>query len=157
MSYRTSVNDTQIFGNNDYYIEWENFIKSQGIEIDDDGLYEGEITDVMGMFDVIDKITKRLIEERHFQVVNGETDYEGKPLTELTDLSNSMWLKGNTPIFMFDRRMVENAYCFLPYQVYLAVEDVIERTPEVYKKDDIEWFCCTYKLKDGAKIIVDAG
>lgn len=157
MSYKTSVNNTQIFGNNEYYIEWENFIKSQGIEIDDDGCYDGEITDVMGMFGAIDKITKRLIEERHLKVLNGETDYEGKPLTELTDLSDLMWLKGNTPVFMFNRRMVENAYCFLPYQVYLAVEDVIERTNEVYKKDDIEWFCCTYKLKDGEKIRVHAG
>ena len=79
MSYRTRVNNTQIFGNNEYYIEWEHFIKSQGIEIDDDGCYDGEITDVMGMFDAIDKITKRLIRKRHFEVLNGETDYEGKP------------------------------------------------------------------------------
>lgn len=156
MSYRTSVNNTQIFGNNEYYIEWENFIKSQGIEIDDEGCYDGEITDVMGMFNTIDKITKRLIEERHLKVLNGETDYEGKTLPELTDLSDSAWLKDNIPIFMFNKQIVENAYCFLPYQVYLAVEDVIERTSEVYKKDDIEWFCCTYKLKDGEKIRVHA-
>ena len=157
MSYRTNVNDTQIFGNNEYYIEWENFIKSQGIEIDEDGCYDGEIDDVMGMFGVIDKITKRLIEERHLEVLNGETDYKGKPLTELTDLSSSMLLKGDVPIFMFDKQMIENAYCFLPYQVYLAVEDVIERTREIYEKDGTRWICCTYKLKDGKKIRVHAG
>ncbi len=157
MSYRTTVNGTQIFGNNEYYIEWENFIKSQGIEIDEEGCYDGEITDVMGMFDAIDKITKRLIEERHFKVLNGETDYDGKPLTELTDLSDSMFLEGDRPILMFNRQMIENAYCFLPYQVYRVVEDVIERTKSIYEKDGTEWICCTYKLKDGEKIRVHAG
>ena len=156
MSYRTNVNNTQIFGNNEYYVEWENFIKSHGIKIDDDGCYDGETDDVMGMFDAIDKITKRLIEERKRQIFNGETDYNGKPLPELTDLSNSMWLDDNTSIFMFDKQMIEHAYCFLPYQVYLAVKDVIEPTHEVYKKDGVNWNFCTYKLKDGAKIRVHA-
>ena len=157
MSYITSVNGVQIFGNNEYYIEWKNFIKSQGIEIDDDGCYDGEIDDIMGMFDTIDKITKRLIEERKRQIQNKETDYEGKPLLELTDLSNSMWLDNNTPILMFNEQMLKYAYCFLPYQVYLAVKDVIEPTHEVYKKDGVNWNFCTYKLKDGAKIRVHAG
>ena len=157
MSYITSVNGVQIFGNNEYYIEWKNFIKSHGIEIDDDGCYDGEIDDIMGMFDTIDKITKRLIEERKRQIQNKETDYEGKPLLELTDLSNSMWLDNNTPILMFNEQMLKYAYCFLPYQVYLAVKDVIEPTHEVYKKDGVNWNFCTYKLKDGAKIRVHAG
>ena len=156
MSYRTNVNNTQIFGNNEYYIEWENFIKSHGIKIDDDGCYDGEIDDVMGMFDAIDKITRRLIEERKRQIHNKETDYEGKPLLELTDLSNSMWLDNNTPILMFNEQILKYAYCFLPYQVYLAVKDVIEPTHEVYKKDGVNWNFCTYKLKDGAKIRVHA-
>ena len=157
MSYRTSVNGVQIFGNNECYIEWDNFIKSHGIEIDNNGCYDGEIDDVMGMFDTIDKITRRLIEERKRQIYNKETDYEGKPLLELTDLSNSMWLDNNTPILMFNEQILKYAYCFLPYQVYLAVKDVIEPTNEVYKKDGINWNFCTYKLKDGAKIRVHAG
>ena len=37
MSYRTSVNGVQIFGNNEYYKEWTDFLKSKGIEIDEDG------------------------------------------------------------------------------------------------------------------------
>lgn len=157
MSYITSVNGVQIFGNNECYIEWDNFIKSHGIEIDNNGYYDGEIDDVMGMFDTIDKITRRLIEERKRQIHNKETDYEGKPLLELTDLSNSMWLDNNTPILMFNEQILKYAYCFLPYQVYLAVKDVIEPTHEVYKKDGVNWNFCTYKLKDGAKIRVHAG
>ena len=162
MSYITSVNGVQIFifSNNEYYIELENFIKSHGIEIDDDCCYDGEIDDVVGMLDAIDKITRRLIKERKCQIYNGETDYDGKPLLELTDLSNSMWLDwldDDTPILMFDAQMLNYAYCFLPYQVYLAVKDVIEPTHEVYKKDGVNWDFCTYKLKDGAKIRVHAG
>lgn len=157
MSYRTSVNDTQIFGNNEYYPEWENFIKSRGIEIDEDGCYDGEIDDVMGMFDVIDKITKRLINDRHKKVVAGELSWDGKPLKELTDLSGSMWLKDDKiSILTFNIQMIENAYCFLPYQVFKAVEDVIE----VCKHDDpqaVALGCCYYKLKDNKKIHVHAG
>ena len=29
MSYRTRVNETQIFGNNEYYQEWIDFIRSE--------------------------------------------------------------------------------------------------------------------------------
>lgn len=153
MSYRTYVNNKQVFGNNEYYQEWEKFITSKGIEIDEDGCYEGEVDDVMGMFEVIDKITRRLINERHQQVVNKEKDFMGNSYTELTDLSNSIWLDDEHSILMFNERMVSNAYCFLPYQVYLAVEDIIEET----RCTDPKWVFHTYKLKDGKKISVSGG
>ena len=47
MAYRTRVNGVQIFGNNEYYEEWAEFLKSKGIEIDEDGCYDGEIDDVL--------------------------------------------------------------------------------------------------------------
>ena len=105
MSYRTNVNDTQIFGNNEWYQEWIDFLKSEGIKVDREGLYDGYIVDLKGMFDTIDVITKRLIAERHKKVVAGEEDWEGKPLKELTDLSGSMWLDGETSILMFNVQM----------------------------------------------------
>ncbi len=157
MAYRTKVNGVQIFGNNDYYEEWAGFLKSKGIEIDEDGCYDGEIDDVMEMFEVIDKITKTLIEERHKDVENGIKDFNNEPLREMTDLSKSMWLDNKTPILMFNEQMIKNAYCFLPYQVYLAVQDKIEKTNECYIKDGIDWAFCTYKLKEGEKIKVHAG
>ncbi len=153
MSYRTYVNDIQVFGNNEYYPEWGEFITSKGIEIDEDGCYEGEIDDVMGMFEVVDKITRRLINEQHQRVLNKEKDFMGNPETELTDLSHSRWLDEKHPILTFNERMVSNAYCFLPYQVYLAVEDIIEET----HCTDSKWAFHTYKLKDGKKISVSAG
>ena len=138
MSYRTKVNGVQIFGNNEYYKEWTDFLKSKGIEIDEDGCYDGEIDDIMGMFEVIDKITKMIIEKRHKEVEKGLKDFKNEPLREMTDLSKSMWLDNKTPILMFNREMIENAYCFLPYQVYLAVQDKIEKTDECFRKAEKE-------------------
>ena len=43
MSYRTYVNDVQVFGNNEYYPEWIEFIKTQGIDVNENGNYENFI------------------------------------------------------------------------------------------------------------------
>ncbi len=155
MSYRTYVNDTQIFGNNEYYQEWADFLSSKGIEIDEDGLYDGYIDDLQGMFNVIDRLTQKFIDERHQRVLNGE-EWLGKPLHELTDLSDSIWLDNKTPLLMYNMRMIEDAYCFLPYQVFKSVENIIEKTEKPYVDDYKHWFCCSYKLKDGEKIHVRA-
>lgn len=157
MSYRTYINGTQIFGNNESYPEWIDFIESKGIEIDEDGIYDGYITDLQGMFNAIDRITQKLINDRHEEVLKGKKDWEGKPYRELTDLSKSMWLADNTPLLMYNMQMINHAYCFLPYQVYKAVEDIIERSDIPYiSEDGREWYCCTYKLKPGMKIHVEA-
>ena len=164
MSYRTYVNGTQIFGNNDGYIEWFDFLKSKGVEINEDGLYDDYIDDLQGMFEVIDKITKRLIDERHEQVVKGETNWDGEPYKELTDLSESIYLNDKTPILMYNMQMINHAYCFLPYQVFMAVEDIIEKTDKPYIVEkankpyisEKEWYFCSYKLKDGERIHVSA-
>lgn len=156
MSYRTNVNDTQIFGNNEWYQEWIDFLKSEGIEVDREGLYDGYIVDLKGMFDTIDVITKRLIAERHEKVIAGEEDWKGKPLKELTDLSGSMWLDGETSILMFNIQMIENAYCFLPYQVFKAVEDIIE-VCEYDATGAVPLGYRYYRLKDNKRIHVDAG
>jgi hypothetical protein len=157
MSYRTNVNGTQIFGNNEWYQEWADFLKSEGIKVDEeDGLYDGYIDNLKGMFDVIDKITKKLINDRHEKVVASERDWGDKPYKELTDLSGSMWLDGETSVLMFDIQMIKNAYCFLPYQLFMAVEDIIEEC----KHDDpgavVLGYRC-YRLKDGERIHVHAG
>ena len=151
MSYRTRVNGVQIFGNNEYCKEWVEFLQSKGVEVDEDGCYDGEIDDVMGMFEVIDKITKRLIRERHEEVERGVFIYE------LTDFSKSYFLDDETSRWAFNKHIIKNGYCFLPYQVYKAVEDVIENTDEQYKKDGVDWCFYTYKLKSGEKIRVHAG
>lgn len=157
MSYRTRINGVQIFGNNDCYQEWIDFLKSEGIEIDEDGCYDGYITNLQGMFNVIDTITRGLINDRHNQVVMGELTWEGKPYKELTDLSESIWLNDETPLLMYNMQMIGNAYCFLPYQVFKAVENIIEKSDVPYVSDDgKEWYLCSYKLKADEKIHVYA-
>ena len=157
MSYRTYINGTQIFGNNESYPEWLYFIKSKGIEVDEDCIYDGYITDLQGMFNVIDTITRGLINDRHEEVLKGEKDWEGNPYTELTDLSKSMWLADNVPLLKYNMEMINHAYCFLPYQTYKAVENIIERSDIPYiSEDGKEWYCCTFKLKEGKKIHVEA-
>ena len=156
MSYRTRINGTQIFGNNESYPEWFDFLKSKGVEIDEECIYDAYIDDIQGLFEVIDKITKRLIDERHEQIVKGEKNWNDKPYHELTDLSESIYLNDETPILMYNMRMIKDAYCFLPYQVFMAVEDIIEEADKPYIGEK-EWYCCSYKLKDGEKIHVYAG
>lgn len=145
MSYRTYIENTQVFGNNEYYKEWADFIESQGIEIGVDGDYDGEITDVQGMFDIIDKITKRLIKERHEQVEKGKTWF-GKPYKELADLTDLIDEDEN--ILLSNMYMIDHAYCFLPYQVYKAVEDKLEKFRPYTGK---------ITLKPNVKIRVSAG
>lgn len=64
MSYRTNVNGTQIFGNNEWYDEWGEYLISKGIKISDEGLYEGELDDFMEALEVIEKITMNIEAKR---------------------------------------------------------------------------------------------
>ena len=70
MSYRTYINHVQVFGNNEFYQEWLDFIQSQGIEVSEECTYDGEITDVMGAIKTIEKIILRLAEEHNEHVVS---------------------------------------------------------------------------------------
>lgn len=153
MSYRMCIENTQLFGNNEDYPEWEEFIKTQDVKFDGDGCYSGYITDVQKMFEVIDAITRRLINEQHEKVLRGDTDYKGDPKKELTDWSNSMYLNENTPILMFNKMIVENAICFMPYIAYKAVEKKIETVRGEHKNTGVSWYI-KYKIKPGKKIRV---
>lgn len=64
MSYRTNVNGKQIFGNNEWYDEWGEYLISKGIKISDEGLYKGELDDFMEALEVIEKITMNIEAKR---------------------------------------------------------------------------------------------
>ena len=155
MSDRTRLDGHQIFGNNDYFEEYVDFLKSQGVEVSEEGLYDGTITDVEGLFKVIDTITKKMIKEAHERVEQGLKDWDERPYLELADLSRSMWLDNKVPVLMFNKQMVENAYIFLPYQVFKILEDKIEPISGRYD-GDVDWSFCSYKLKDGEVITVSS-
>lgn len=159
MSYRTVIEGVQIFGNNECYADWIDFVKSNGITVDKDDCYEGDITNVEGLFKVIDKITKKIIADQHERVVRKEKTltYKGdiQPCREMTDFSNSMWLSDNTPLLMFNKMIIKQSYAFFPYVVFQAVKSKIVPC-EPYKDDTVEWYCCSFKIKDGEKIHIRA-
>lgn len=72
MSYRTKINGKQLFGNNEWYEEWGEYLISKGIEIDDEGLYEGELDNFMEALEVIEKITMNIEAERRERKKAGE-------------------------------------------------------------------------------------
>jgi hypothetical protein len=67
MSYRTTIESVQLFGNNESYPQWIEFIKSQGISVDADGCYEGDITDFMGAVKAVEEIVMELHQQRELQ------------------------------------------------------------------------------------------
>ena len=145
MSFRHYIDGVQIFGNNDYYPEWEDFLEKNGVKVDkDDGFYEGYITDVKGMFETIDTIVRNMLKET-----------EGR-IADLADLNYS--IKDDMPILKMNQYVIDNYYIFLPLQVLNAVKDKLE-LDRGYKDDrGIKWFfMSSYKLKDGMKISVSGG
>ena len=142
MSFRHYIDGVQIFGNNDYYPEWEDFLEKNGVKVDkDDGFYEGYITDVKGMFETIDTIVRNMLKET-----------EGR----IADLNYG--IKDDMSILEMNQRAIDHYYIFLPLQVLNAVKDKLELDRR-YKDDrGIQWFLkSSYKLKDGMKISVSGG
>ena len=156
MSYLTTINGKQIFGNNEHYPEWIEFVKSQGVAVDGDGCYKGEITDVKGLFITIDKITRRLIKEQDDRVARKEKTWNDKPVRRLTDFSEHFYLDDSTPLLLFNRDVVENSYCFFPYQVFKVIEDCIQRCDTYKDTADVDWSFCSYELKPDCHIYVRA-
>ena len=162
MSYRTYINDTQIFGNNEYYPEWIEFIKTQGIEVDeDDGFYDGEITDFMGALLTIEKIVMRLESEfRTRKDLSNRLNNKHKPIQSLFDFSNivdELEEQDENEILgesLFDKLLnyTQNGYAFMPYAFYMACKDKLELADKRTKGH----FHC-YKLKEEETINVSAG
>ena len=164
MSYRTSVNGTQIFGNNDYYPEWIEFIKSQGIEVDEDGLYEGEMTDVMGAVVTIEKIILRMEEQRRAQMSKIDDllkkKESAKHLEELRPVSLFDFRRNYENLIKHDIALTdamgelrENAYIFMSCAFIDACGDSIEGDKPFSTPNH---FMC-YKVKEGCAIKVSAG
>lgn len=157
MSYRTCINGTQVFGNNEYYPEWIEFIESQGIEVDDEGLYEGEITDFMGALETVEKITLRLSKERDERKKNLLEKFPEYPETpslfDWTDIPKKCEEK-NMSLFDQLYDAVRNGYAFMPYALFMACQNKIEKDDYI----DLEILQGNhfhrYKLKPGETIHV---
>lgn len=153
MSYRTYVNDVQIFGNNVIYPKWIDFIKNNGIEVSEEGSYEGHITDFMDAQVIVEDIVNDLVCERQkridaglckTQIYNAEEAY--KDYLASKDDNVRFGLLG------LQKEFLQNAYFYIPYSFYTACSDDIEpATAPIAGRLD------AYVLKPGKRIYVRAG
>lgn len=168
MSYRTCVEGKQIFGNHEYYSEWIEFIKSQGVTVDEDGNYDGYITDFMGALVVIETIVLRLNKEREElkEKLNGSVGVQKiESLFDFTNIPNKLieqeefhrTHEGSDPKYdnsLFDLLIdaIDNTYAFMPYVFYQACKSKLDKE-HIYTTNG--HFHC-YKLKKDQKIHVRA-
>lgn len=152
MAYRTYINNTQVFGNNEYYPEWIEYIKSKGIAIGVDGDYDGELDDFMDALDVIESIVMRLEAERREKKKNGEW-YCSQSIFDLGNIYDDV-LENSTELSLLDEevRYLEEGYMFMPYAFLKACEDIIEYKGYSFKGKHLR----IYHLKSNCKIKVSA-
>ena len=152
MAYRTYINDTQVFGDNEYYQEWIKYIESKGITIDEDGGYEGELDDFMEALDVVESIVMRLESERRERKKNGEKFF----CQSIFDLGNiyDEVVENPEEESLLDKEFhfLKCGYMFMPYAFYKACEDILEDKGRSWKGRHTKIF----KLKEGCKIKVSA-
>lgn len=154
MSYRTKINGKQLFGNNEWYEEWGEYLISKGIEIDDEGLYEGELDNFMEALEVIEKITMNIEAERRERKKAGK-NFFNQSIFDNGDIYDSLVNDDEHYESLFNKEIeiIKHGYMFLPIQFFKACEDMLE-----YAGIDLKGNrTYTYKLKDGCKIKVTAG
>ena len=168
MSYRTEVNGIQVFGNDEYYPEWIEFIKSQGISVNEEGRYEGHITDFMSAIKACEQIVLRLddeIKERfaHLEHTINTADPEAqawlakhnKSLFDLTPIRRKTDEDADKTLGtrLFDELydLVEYGYLLIPIKLFNACRDDIEL--DLGNKTRFR----AYRLKEGRQINVHAG
>lgn len=160
MKYKTYINGVQIFGDDACYGEWMEFLKSQGIEVDEDNCYDGYITDFMGAMEVMESIVERLYKERE-DLRERTPDTEKKNLFDFTGIPSKLEgqkhradLKPQYRLSLFDQlsEVMQNAYAFQPYAFYMACRDQLEPDYNFTVPGHLKCF----KLKYGNRIHVKA-
>lgn len=177
MSYRTRVNDVQIFGNNEEYPEWLEFIRSQGIEIDEEGCYDGDITDFYGAVTAAEKIVRRVMDHRkagwdakkaQIESVLSRDPENQWALERKANLTRSYFdFSGFEKYIYGDHtyretildvlfQIVNESYAFYPYVLYLACQDQLE-LKDVMSEPDGNVRIRNYAFKPGMSAHVHAG
>lgn len=140
------VNSTQVFGNNEYYKKWLDFIETQNIDVDFEFWYEGEITDIMTAISVIEEIVADIENEKH----------RTKSLYDLAFIKENQEKHKNAHYgkSLLDEIIneVNSGYLFLPYCFLQACRDSIE--PDKPYADGKHLHC--YKIKENKTIKIKA-
>jgi hypothetical protein len=139
MSYRTYVEGVQIFGNNECYKKWINFIVKEGIKVDEDECYDGYISDIQGAVEVIEEIILDIAKERN--------DMKLCNIFDFTDIYNEEVEARNNNDYSLNltyrlKHIMDNGYIFMSnnfieacgdkVRSYLDFKDSRKRT-EYYK------------------------
>lgn len=139
MSYKTYVNDTQIFGNNESYPEWINYIKSKGIEVGENDSYTGELDNFMEALDVIESIVMKLEAKRRENKKNG-LSFHSKSIFNLGEIYDAVATDPDDESLLDSEiEYIQNAYMFMPYTFLKACEDIVEYTG-LFLKEDIQGY-----------------
>ena len=130
MAYRTYINNTQVFGNNEYYPEWTTYLKSKGIEEN-----------------------MNMEKERRLNKENGKK-FHSSSIFDLGNIYDDV-LNCPTEESLLDKEIhyLENGYMFMPYAFFKACENIIEYKGVCFKGKHIR----VYQLKEGCTITVSAG
>ena len=171
MSYRTYIENTQVFGNNDAFPEWIEFIRSQGIAIDPELKYDGYLHDFGAALSAVEAVAMRLDADarerrRSFeaQLLDPSSEIARKHLLSypdgLFDLSairaraEEYRANPQTGESLFDGlwELAGTGYLFLPLQFHAACADLLERD---YGEDADRAY--GFKLKPGRRIHISAG
>ena len=152
MSYRTYIEDKQIFGNNECYKDWIEFIKSKNIEVDEEYHYDGYLAGndfmeaLIALQNIVMQIEESSRKSRNASIFDYRDEYDA-----MVNSQNS----GKYADSYFDKlySMINCGYAFLPYNLLLACQ------PKLVGEDILtlpNHFYC-WKIKDGEKIHVKAG
>lgn len=143
MSYRISVNGVQLFGNNADYPEWDAYIRAQGIVPDQDGCYEGDLTDFHAGVLALEAAVKRLMAERRDDAKDRKPRIEkilAKDPENAAALRLKSWLGSYFDFSEYERWIDEHiqtvfdacweiasmGYAFMPFAFWMACRDMLE-------------------------------
>lgn len=173
MSYRTYVNGHQLFGNNECYPEWLDFVKTQGAVIDESKSYQCRITDfdqaVLTCENIVMRLSREKTEQnaellRHIEQVLREQPDNKAALTRKRRYSKHMFdfsdleeqaASRETALFDGLYGAVFESFAFLPLALYLYCRDQLQ--PDTIQTCESGLYRIhRYKLKPGGTILVEA-
>lgn len=156
MGYRTYINDKQFFGSNQRIDEWIDFIKSQGIEVDEDDAYDGYITDVMGAITTLESISmkeeEKIRNNRETLPGNVTSIFDFSPYYNELMFSECINTVDKKSLLDYNFDMIEHGKAMLAMHFVQSCWDLIEHDKCF---STLKHFEC-YKIKEGCKIHVKA-
>ena len=90
---------------------WVEFIKSQGIEVDENGCYDGYFWDFMGALTILEDMTM-------YKAKQHQKEY-GESIFDWSDISDEIEGEG-TSLLDETLDIIENGIMFVPYEFYRA-------------------------------------